>query len=76
MKPALRLVPLALILAAAIPLPSLANTAEDCRKAAAEDEVAAEDLEDYLAECIAAIQSDSGDEDEAPDNAAPPEKRQ
>lgn len=62
MVPALRFLSLALILAAA-PLPGLADTAAECRKQAAEDEVPAEDLEDYLAECQAV--ADSGDEGEA-----------
>jgi hypothetical protein len=73
MKPSLRLVPLALLLAAAAPLPSLADSASECRQAAREDEVAAEDLEDYLAECMAAVDSESGDAAaaEAPEGDAP-----
>jgi hypothetical protein len=61
MKPVLRSIPLALILAASCPSPSLADSDEECRKMAAEEEVAAEDLEDYLAECMAVIDSDSPD---------------
>lgn len=61
MKPALRSIPLALIVAAAAPLPGLADSAAECRKMAAEEEVSAEDLEDYLAECMAVIDSDSPD---------------
>ena len=61
MKSALRVIPFAMILFAAVPLPCLADSAAECRKMAAEEEVPAEDLEDYLAECMAVVDSDSPD---------------
>ena len=77
MKPALRVIPFALILAASVPLPSLADSAEECRQMAAEEEVPAEDLEDYLAECMAVVDSESPDaaasEAPAPSDDAPDE---
>jgi hypothetical protein len=53
------------LLAIALPLPSLADATEDeCRRMAVEDEVAPEDLDDYIAECIAVVQSESADDAE------------
>jgi hypothetical protein len=37
---------------------AVADTAEDCRQMAAEESVPAEDLEDYVAECIAMIENE------------------
>jgi hypothetical protein len=55
--------PLAIFLAAAFPALSLADDpADECRKMAVEEEVAPEDLEDYIAECLAVIQSESPEE--------------
>jgi uncharacterized protein Yka (UPF0111/DUF47 family) len=55
--------PLALFLAAAFPVCSLADdTADACRQMAIDDEVAPEDMEDYIAECLAVVQSDSPEE--------------
>ncbi len=65
MNPALRVISIAMLLALAGPVPSFADTAAECRKMAAEEEVPAEDLEDYLAECLAVEDS------EAPDEGAP-----
>lgn len=60
MKLALRLVPIALLLGSVAPLPCQADSAAECRRMAVEEEVPAEDLEDYLAECLAVIDSESG----------------
>jgi hypothetical protein len=55
--------PLAAVLAVGYPTLSLANeTADQCRKMAAEEEVAPEDMEDYIAECLAVVQSESPEE--------------
>ncbi len=55
--------PLALFLAAAFPVFSLAeDTADACRQMAIDDEVAPEDMDDYIAECLAVVQSDSPEE--------------
>ena len=57
--------PLAALLVTAYPVTTLADDAVDeCRRMAAEEEVAAEDMEDYIAECLAVIQS-AGSEDAA-----------
>ena len=66
MKSVARILPFALLLTAA-PLASLADTESECRQMAVEDEVPAEDLPDYVAECMAA----SAAEAEAPDEGAP-----
>jgi hypothetical protein len=72
MMRSLSILPLALFLGAAIPASSRADeTADECRKMAVEEEVAPEDLEDYIAECLAVIQSE-GAEDAA--DAATPEE--
>ncbi len=80
MKPILPAVLFATSLIAAVPLPSLADSAAECRKMAAEEEVPAEDLEDYLAECMAVIESDSPDaaasEAPAPSDGAPAEDQE
>jgi hypothetical protein len=80
MKPVLRAIPFALILAAAVPSPSFADSAAECRRMAEEEEVPTEDLEDYLAECMAVIDSDSPDaaasEAPAPSDDLPPEDRE
>jgi hypothetical protein len=76
MMRSLSVLPLALFLGAALPALSRAEEpADECRKMAVEEEVAPEDLEDYIAECLAVIQSE-GSEDAAdamapPDEAAP-----
>ena len=55
--------PLAAFLAVGYPTLSLADaTADECRKMAAEEEVAPEDMEDYIAECLAVVQSESSEE--------------
>ncbi len=55
--------PLAALLAIGCPTLSLADdTADQCRKMAAEEEVAPEDMEDYIAECLAVVQSESPEE--------------
>ncbi|AUB79982.1 hypothetical protein [Candidatus Thiodictyon syntrophicum] len=55
--------PLAALLAAGYPTLSLADeTADQCRKMAADEEVAPEDMEDYISECLAVVQSESPDE--------------
>lgn len=51
--------PLALVLAAGPPTLCLAeDMVDECRKLAVEEEVAPEDMDDYIAECLAVIQSD------------------
>jgi cobalamin biosynthesis protein CobT len=75
MRP-LSVLPLALVLAASFPAASVAeDTADECRKMAVEEEVAPEDLEDYIAECLAVIQSESPEEAaqamDRPDQIAP-----
>jgi hypothetical protein len=77
MMRSLSVLPLALFLGAAFPVLSRADdTADECRKMAVEEEVAPEDLEDYIAECLAVIQSE-GSEDTAdatqPEEEAAPE---
>lgn len=55
--------PLAALLAAGYPtLVPADDVAEQCRKLAAEDEVAPEDMDDYIAECLAVIQAESAEE--------------
>jgi hypothetical protein len=72
MMRSLSVLPLALILGSALPVLSRADeTADECRKMAVEEEVAPEDLEDYIAECLAVIQSE-GSEDTA--DTTPPEE--
>ncbi|HYN76431.1 MAG TPA: hypothetical protein VES73_01395 [Lamprocystis sp. (in: g-proteobacteria)] len=57
------ILPLAVFLAAALPAWSRADdTADACRQLAVEDEVAPEDMNDYIAECLAVVQSDSAEE--------------
>jgi hypothetical protein len=77
MKPVLRVIPFATILFATAPLPCLADSAAECQKMAVEEEVPAEDLEDYLAECMAVVDSDSPDaaasEAPAPSDGEPAE---
>lgn len=56
--------PLALVLAAGSPTLCLAedmakDMVDECRKLAVEEEVAPEDMDDYIAECLAVIQSDA-----------------
>jgi len=59
----LYILPLAAVLAVGYPPLSLADEmADQCRKMAAEEEVAPEDLEDYIAECLAVVQSESPEE--------------
>ncbi|WP_295452946.1 hypothetical protein [uncultured Thiodictyon sp.] len=63
MKRSLPVLPLAIFLAAGYPTLSLAeDTAAECRKMAAEEEVAPEDMEDYIAECLAVVQSETPEE--------------
>jgi len=63
MMRSLYILPLAAVLAAGYPTLSPADeTADQCRKMAAEEEVAPEDLEDYIAECLAVVQSESPEE--------------
>lgn len=74
----LPVLPLAVCLAAAFPNLGFADDAADeCRKMAMEEEVAPEDLEDYIAECLAVVQSESPDEAgegmEEPEEMAPEE---
>jgi len=45
------------------PVPVSADTAEACRQMAAEDEVPPEDMEDYLAECMAVVESATPEEE-------------
>jgi hypothetical protein len=61
MKSVVRILPLALLLAGA-PQASRADTEAECRQMAVEDEVPAEDMTDYLAECMAAAESEGPDE--------------
>jgi hypothetical protein len=63
MKRSLYCLPLALVLAAGAPSLCLAQDVakdmlDECRKLAIEEEVAPEDMDDYIAECLAVIQSD------------------
>lgn len=63
MKPPLR--PLCLFAALALLSPWAATEpAEDCRQMAVEESVPVEDLEDYIAECIAMMESDYPEEAE------------
>ena len=65
MKHPLRPVCLAGALALA-PLPHgrCRHSAEDCRQMAAEEAVPVEDLEDYIAECVAMVENEYPDESE------------
>ena len=59
MKRSLYILPLALLLTTGYPPLTLADdAANECRKMAAEEEVAPEDMEDYIAECLAVVQSE------------------
>jgi hypothetical protein len=49
---------LAGLLGLALAAPTLADVREDCRKMAEEEEVPAEDMEDFIAECVAVVESD------------------
>lgn len=63
MTRSLSVLPLALFLAGSFPVLSLAeDMADECRKLAVEEEVAPEDMEDYIAECLAVVQSESAEE--------------
>ena len=56
----LSILPLAIVLTAGFPTLGRADDmADECRKLAAEEEVASEDMDDYIAECLAVIQSDT-----------------
>lgn len=50
------------------PMPLLAGAQEECEEMAADEEVPAEDMEDFIAECLAAVSADEaedqGDEDD------------
>jgi hypothetical protein len=72
MKQALR----PICLAAAMGLAALAPVAvadpdEDCRQMAAEEAVPVEDLEDYIAECVAMLENDYPDEAEGTEEFIP-----
>lgn len=57
--------PLCLFAALALLSPwAAAEPAEDCRQMAEEESVPAEDLDDYIAECIAMMESDYPEEGE------------
>lgn len=56
------LYPLCLVGAWALAPLALADTVEDCRQMAAEESVPVEDLEDYVAECVAMLENDYPDE--------------
>lgn len=61
MKPPLR--PLCLFATLAVLAPWVAaDPAEDCRQMAAEESVPVEDLDDYVAECIAMIENEYPEE--------------
>lgn len=63
MKRSLCVLPLAALLVAGYPaLVAADDMAEQCRKMAAEDEVAPEDMEDYIAECLAVVQAESAED--------------
>ncbi len=46
----------------ASPLPLFASAESDCKTMAAEDEVPPEDMDDYMAECLAAASAEEADE--------------
>ncbi len=63
MMRSLYVLPLAALLAVGYPaLVPADDMAEQCRKMAAEDEVAPEDMEDYIAECLAVVQAESAED--------------
>jgi hypothetical protein len=65
----LYILPFAIVLAVGSPTLCLADDmADECRKLAAEEEVAPEDMDDYIAECLAVIQSDSPEDLEDMEN--------
>lgn len=60
----------ALALAPLAPL-VFADPVEDCRQMAAEEAVPVEDLEDYIAECVAMLENDYPDEAEGAEEFIP-----
>jgi hypothetical protein len=73
MTRSLSVLPFALFLAAAYPgLGRADDPADQCRKMAVEEEVAPEDMEDYIAECLAVVQSETPED--AADAMAPPDE--
>lgn len=56
------LYPLYLVGALTLAPLAFADTDEDCRQMAAEESVPVEDLEDYVAECVAMLENDYPDE--------------
>jgi hypothetical protein len=56
------LYPICLVGALALAPLALADTVEDCRQMAAEESVPVEDLEDYVAECVAMLENAYPDE--------------
>jgi hypothetical protein len=62
---------IALLLGLGASLPVLADTEADCRQMAQEEKVPAQDMEDFMAECMAAADSESAG---APAGAAPNEE--
>ena len=56
------LYPLCLVGALTLAPLAFADTVEDCRQMAAEESVPVEDLEDYVAECVAMLENDYPDE--------------
>ena len=54
--------PLCLVGALTLAPLAAADTAEDCRQMAAEESVPVEDLDDYVAECVAMLENDYPDE--------------
>lgn len=49
---------LAALLGLALAAPTLADVRDDCRVMAEEEEVPAEDMEDFIAECVAVVEAD------------------
>jgi hypothetical protein len=66
---------LALLLTLGLAAPSRADIEADCRAMAQEDEVPAEDLEDYIAECVAAADTEMPEEGEDEPADRPSERR-
>ena len=73
MTRSLYILPFAIALVVGSPTLCVADDmADECRKLAVEEEVAPEDMDDYIAECLAVIQSDAPEDLEGLENMAEP----
>ena len=57
------------------PIPLMADTEDECREMAADEEVPAEDMEDFMAECLAAASSDEAEDQDHEDDHDQPSER-